>query len=143
MYIALSSEFSILYQIVMSSEPTTPKPPPSCTITDIRLVGGGSEEEGRVEIQYRGQWGTICDDDWDLDDASVACRMLGFDAASQAVVSAAFGQGSGPILLDDVMCLGNENNLLDCGRPPVEQHNCLHSEDAGAVCFNVGKFATI
>lgn len=46
--------------------------------TTIRLANGASPSEGRVEIQHNGKWGTICDDYWDLRDATVVCRMLGF-----------------------------------------------------------------
>ena len=48
--------------------------------------------------------------------------------------SATYGQGTGPILLDQVMCTGNETSLFDCPRNPIGQHNCFHSEDAGVTC---------
>lgn len=44
---------------------------------DIRLFGGTSELNGRVEICYQNIWGTICDDQWDDNDAMVVCRQLG------------------------------------------------------------------
>ena len=44
---------------------------------EIRLVEGG-EDSGRVEIKYLGEWGVICDDNWDIRDATVVCKMLGF-----------------------------------------------------------------
>ena len=50
----------------------------------IRLMGGQNSSEGRVEIFYNGEWGTICDRDWDMDDADVACRSLGFPGAAAA-----------------------------------------------------------
>ena len=47
---------------------------------------------------------------------------------------AAFGQGTGPILLDNLACTGNEARLFDCPNNGIGVHNCAHSEDAGAVC---------
>ena len=51
-----------------------------CATGDIRLAAGGSDLEGRVEVCYQSQWGTVCDDNWGTTDASVACRQLGFSA---------------------------------------------------------------
>ena len=49
-----------------------------CSEGDIRLVGGAVYYEGRVEICLGGVWGTVCDDNWEVQEAAVACRRLGF-----------------------------------------------------------------
>ena len=103
----------------------------------IRLVGGSSFNEGRVEMYYHNyyQWGTVCDDGWDDTDASVVCRQLGFGSSGTAVTSAGFGQGSGTILLDSVSCNGSELILARCGHLGVNvTRSCSHAEDAGVRC---------
>ena len=49
-----------------------------CTDGDIRLVDGSNELEGRVEVCVDGAWGTVCSDLWGSEEASIACRQLGF-----------------------------------------------------------------
>ncbi|XP_008046502.1 galectin-3-binding protein [Carlito syrichta] len=103
---------------------------------DMRLADGGASYQGRVEIFYRGQWGTVCDNLWDLTDASVVCRALGFENATEALGRAAFGQGSGPIMLDEVQCTGAEPSLANCTSLGWLKSNCRHEKDAGVVCAN-------
>ena len=101
----------------------------------VRLVGGSSYNEGRVEVNYNGEWGTVCDDGWDDTDAGVVCRQLGFGSSGTAIGSAGFGQGSGSIWLNSVTCTGSESTLASCGHPGVGIiRSCDHSRDAGVTC---------
>ena len=90
--------------------------------------------EGRVEIYLDGAWATVCGDQWDMMDAEVVCRQLGFSHATAALVGAHFGPGSGPIVLDEVDCVGDEEELLDCRAEKTYQHDCQHRQDAGVRC---------
>ena len=105
-------------------------------ISAIRLVGGSSFKEGRVEVYLNRQWGTVCDDAFDMNDAHVICRQLGYGGAEAARSDAAFGQGSGQIWLDDLACGGSETNIQHCSHNGWGSHNCGHSEDAGVVCLD-------
>ena len=75
---------------------------------DIRLVDGSNSTEGRVEVSRNGQWGTVCDYDWDEADAAVVCRSLGMTGGHPLM---RFGGGSGHIWLDRVGCKGSETRL--------------------------------
>ena len=106
---------------------------PGLASGNVRLVGGSSALEGRVELFLDGQWGTVCDDDWDNKDAAVVCRQLGHQGG-RAFLGAHFGRGRGPIFRDDVMCTGAEARLVDCPSGRQGWHNCNHGEDAGVLC---------
>ncbi len=95
---------------------------------------GGSHKEGRVEVYYNGTWGTVCDDAWDINDARVVCRQLGFPDAEAALIKSYFGRGTGAILLDDLRCGGYEPSLFSCSHREVGSNNCGHDEDAGVRC---------
>ena len=107
-----------------------------CIGIAVRLIGGNSYNEGRVEVNYNGEWGTVCDDGWSYSDAGVVCRQLGFGSYGYAYYRAYFGQGSGPIWLDYVVCTGSESTLASCGHLGVGiTRNCSHYNDAGLRCY--------
>ena len=130
----------------------------NCADGELRLIGGSSSQEGRVEMCYERQWGTVCDDYWGTNDAKVACRQLGFSSLGKSVntpfavttqrqtwfstsgalhhTNAHFGRGTGIILLDNVACTGGESRLLDCSNSGVGVYssNCDHGDDAGVIC---------
>ena len=101
----------------------------------VRLVNGPTEYEGRVEVYHNGEWGTVCDDGWNLNDAQVVCRQLGFGPPIDVRRNAYYGEGSGQIWLDDVNCVGNELTIEDCSHRGWGLENCGHHEDAGVQCF--------
>ncbi|XP_072411949.1 scavenger receptor cysteine-rich domain-containing protein DMBT1-like [Chiloscyllium punctatum] len=106
----------------------------SAETVSLRLANGGSPCAGRVEIHYRGQWGTVDHDLWDLPDAAVVCRELDCGTAVSAPRGAHFGRGSGPIVTWDVQCCGTERALRDCQSEEWNHYSMSHDNDAGVVC---------
>lgn len=105
------------------------------------MVNGQHSCQGRVEIYHRGTWGTVCDDDWVLNNARVVCQQTGCGIAVYAHTNAYFGYGTGPIHLDNVNCYGAETDLTKCKSLGWDKHNCGHHEDAGVTC--TGMFLSV
>ncbi|XP_049341163.1 deleted in malignant brain tumors 1 protein-like isoform X15 [Astyanax mexicanus] len=103
----------------------------------VRLVDGDSRCAGRVEVLYRGQWGSVCGNNWDMRDAAVVCRELGCGEAVDTYQESYFGSASGPIWMDNVHCSGSESTLRNCESAGWGKHNCDHSKDAGVICSGV------
>ncbi|CAB4015815.1 deleted in malignant brain tumors 1 -like, partial [Paramuricea clavata] len=105
----------------------------------LRLQGPLSENgTGRLEVFYNGQWGTICDDKWDIDNAKVVCRQLGYKYAFRELRGIDVPDGTGQIWLDDVNCIGNERRLASCSHTGWGNNDCKHKEDAGVECLSQG-----
>ena len=80
----------------------------------------------------------MCDDGWGWEESDVVCKSLGYSLGAQSYKHGAhYGQGSGEILLDDVVCTGTESSLLYCQHRGVHNHNCGHSEDIGVKCASM------
>ncbi|XP_057702509.1 lysyl oxidase homolog 2A isoform X2 [Corythoichthys intestinalis] len=99
----------------------------------VRLRGGAMTGEGRVEVLRNGEWGTVCDDNWNIQAATVVCRELGFGSAKEALTSASMGQGIGPVHMNEVECSGFEKSLTEC-HFNRDSLGCSHEEDVAVKC---------
>ena len=122
--IMLDSNFSILLYI---------------TFNTVRLVDGGSYNEGRVEVYYNGEWGTVCDNNWSKSKAEMVCVELGLGSSG---IPENFGPGTARVLLDNVICSESDKILANCGHYGVGiAPFCSHSKDVGVKCFGMSKLA--
>ena len=88
-----------------------------------------------MEVYHNGEWGTVCDDGWDLNDAQVVCNELGVGRAIAAIHDAFYGRGSGKIWLNNVACIGTESTIRNCSHSGWKvTRSCNHRQDASVQC---------
>ena len=112
---------------------------------DLRLRGGATHNEGRLEIFHDNEWGTICDDFFWRRDAKVACKQMGYTGAEAYLTDVAVAPDR-RFWLDDVNCVGNEAKLTECfynsnvrnsssrTSPQWGIANCIPAEQVGVRC---------
>ncbi|XP_010842564.1 PREDICTED: antigen WC1.1-like, partial [Bison bison bison] len=111
---------------------------------ELRLKDGGHRCEGRVEVKHQGEWGTVNNYKWGLEEAAVVCRQLGCGAAVDALQRVHFGPAVGPIWFNVIYCKGTESDITECSYPTVKDYRpegLSHDQDAGVVCSGFMRLA--
>ena len=104
----------------------------------MRLAGGESAHEGRIEVHHNFAWGTVCSDGFDKEDANVVCDYLGYPGVENVYTSNNhFGTGSGPIWMSNLKCNGDEYSPFDCIQRNIGDNDCTHSQDVGVTCKSI------
>lgn len=111
---------------------------------DLRLLQGETADStftaGRLEIYINSTWGSICADNFDMDEANVACRQLGYQGAISTETSfhTPYGRGTeGPIWLDEVGCEDESiQHILSCANIGIGEHDCDHFSDVAVTCID-------
>uniref|UniRef100_A0A4W4DYJ7 SRCR domain-containing protein n=1 Tax=Electrophorus electricus TaxID=8005 RepID=A0A4W4DYJ7_ELEEL len=109
-------------------------------ILGVRLVGG-PRCSGRVEVLHGKTWATVCDADFDQQDAEVVCRELGCGPPVEVLGAAAFGRGDGQVWPKELQCRGNESDIYSCPTSSTFQHDYSHDNDVGLVCTDSVRLA--
>ena len=101
----------------------------------VRLAGGSSEAEGRVEVYINGEWGAVCGFfSWDPLNSEIVCRQLGYTGLNHTYYNTGIDISANRTwLLNSLSCTGSEENLLQCEHDGVAI-GCPLSEDIGVVC---------
>ncbi|XP_049339177.1 deleted in malignant brain tumors 1 protein-like isoform X2 [Astyanax mexicanus] len=100
---------------------------------EVRLVGR-SRCSGRVEVLHGESWVTVCDADFNQQDAEVVCRELGCGSPVEVLGAAAFGRAEGQMWSEELQCRGNESHMYLCQTSPSLKPNCSHNKDVGLRC---------
>uniref|UniRef100_A0A671TTP5 SRCR domain-containing protein n=1 Tax=Sparus aurata TaxID=8175 RepID=A0A671TTP5_SPAAU len=99
----------------------------------IRLVNGNSLCSGRLEVKSNQRWSSVCEDDFDQQDAEVVCRELGCGAPS-VLQGALYGEVEAPMWTKEFQCGGHESALLDCRTSGSDRNTCSPGKAVGLTC---------
>ena len=110
---------------------------------DLRLLQGSTADPsftaGRLEIYINSTWGSVCADNFDMAEANVACKQLGFPLgaiSTETSFHTPYGRGTGgPIWLDEVGCEDQGiRHILSCAHIGIGEHDCDHFSDVAVEC---------
>ena len=126
-----------------------------CNDGDIKLSGSSYSSQGRVDLCINGTWGTICSDYFDINDANVVCRQLGYFPYGMLVkcyyyhskihcISGAIIINSWsnvfPVYINDLNCTGNESTVWDCPHNGLIDYSCYYRNDAAIACQGISNY---
>ena len=99
----------------------------------MRLVDGGANSQGRIEIYLNDTWWAICENHFSWQAFEVVCDMISLPYPHERYHNSEFGRGNQSILPMDFSCDGGESSLLDCRHKDYNEHNC-GDEIVGVSC---------
>ena len=102
-------------------------------LTGVRLIGI-HEGQGRVEVYTNGNWGTVCTNAWDDNDATVICHQLGMGDFGFAISGSTVPHSNASSLMDNVHCYGSETDIFDCQHDSSDLEYCKYTQKAGVKC---------
>ncbi|XP_026097112.1 antigen WC1.1-like [Carassius auratus] len=108
----------------------------------LRLNGGEGRCSGRLEVYHNAVWGSVCDDQWDINDAQVVCRQLGCGEALLSDGNSTFGAGEGVVWMNKGQCRGNEIHLWDCPLSLNNHTDCAHKKHVRLNCTDLSVSTT-
>ncbi|XP_067433185.1 scavenger receptor cysteine-rich type 1 protein M130-like [Thunnus thynnus] len=106
------------------------------SLDSVRLVNGTTMCSGRLEVkfnQFNQSWSSVCEADFDQQDAEVVCSELSCGAPS-VLQGALYGEVEAPIWTKEFQCGGHESALLDCGRSDSNRSTCSPGKAVGLTC---------
>lgn len=104
----------------------------------VRLVGGDNRCSGRVEINDRDGWKSVCDSHFGAKAADVVCRDLQCGRALPVTRASPSAEGTGPIWDRELQCVGNESTLSSCPTRTPQDQPCTQTSTAAVSCTRKG-----
>ena len=93
---------------------------------DVRLTNGDRTGNGRLEVNLDGRWGLVCGDNFDMRDAHVVCKQLGYSEEATINTANRIDDDNTPFLMGNVRCTGVEDDLFDCSYDPIMACDSKH-----------------